>query len=251
MPRLTRYPMLVIDAGNSAVKFAVVARAARAPKLLRAVSTAKLTAAMARRAGANAKSVVISSVVPSASRLLKSAFPGARFIGPRAALPIETLVDRKTAGSDRLANASAAHARYGNNVLVASFGTAATFDIIDAKGVHRGGAIAPGWSAFAEIPAKRTALLPRVATKKVSRFIGRNTREALAAGVAGGYAAMVSRLITKMKDEARVKKLRVVFTGGDAAFIAKLTGIKAVSDPLLTLRGIAILAEDLAREASK
>ena len=162
-----------------------------------------------------------------------------------------TWSERKTVGSDRLANVSAAHARYGCNVLVASFGTAATFDIVDANGVHRGGAIAPGWSAFAGILAKRTALLPGTAAKQPVRFAGRNTREAMDAGLSGGYAAMVSHLIERMKKEAGVKKLYVVFTGGDAHAVARIVRLKAVSDPLLTMRGIAVLAQGIAREASK
>jgi type III pantothenate kinase len=162
-----------------------------------------------------------------------------------------TWSERKTVGSDRLANVSAAHARYGCNVLVASFGTAATFDIVDANGVHRGGAIAPGWSAFAGILAKRTALLPGTAAKQPGRFAGRNTREAMDAGLSGGYAAMVSHLVERMKKEAGVKKLRVVFTGGDSHAVARIVRLKAVSDPLLTMRGIAVLAQGIAREASK
>ena len=243
--------MLVIDAGNTSVKFAIVARAGGAPTLMQSVPTATLTAAIAKRLGANAKSVAISSVVPAASRVLKRVFPRARFIGPRTKLGFATRADRKTIGTDRLANVAAASARYGGNVLVASFGTAATFDLIDANGVHRGGAIAPGWQSFAALPFAKTALLPRVPARAAKRFIGKNTREALAAGTAGGYAAVVLQIIAAMKNEAGVKKLRVITTGGDAAFVAKIVKIKSVSDPLLTLRGIALLCAGDAREGSK
>jgi type III pantothenate kinase len=215
------------------------------------VPTTKLGVANAKKTGAKTNSVFVASVVPSASRILKKAFPSAQFIGPRTALPFMTWSERKTIGSDRLANVGAAHARYGPNVLVASFGTAATFDIVDARGVHRGGAIAPGWSAFAGVLATRTALLPGTAAKQPVRFAGRNTREAMDAGLSGGYAAMVSHLIERMKKEAGVKRLRVVFTGGDAHAVARIVRLKAISDPLLTMRGIAVLAQGIAREASK
>ena len=251
MPHRVQFPMLVIDAGNTSVKFALVARAGASPKLLRSVPTARLSVTAAKRAGAKAKSVTISSVVPSASRILKRAFPAARFLGPSTPLPLPSEVNRKTLGSDRLANVAAAHAKYGRNVLVASFGTAATFDLIDDKGIHRGGAIAPGWSSFAGILSARTALLPRTGAKKATRIIARNTLGALNAGVNGGYAALVTHIVTGMKKEAGIKNLRVVFTGGDAAEVAGLLPWKAVSDPLLTLRGIAVLAGADAREASK
>lgn len=251
MAHPVNYPLLVVDAGNTAVKFALVRAEGSAPRLMRSVPTTRLTVAAAKQAGERAGSVVVASVVPTASRILRRAFPAAQFISSGTRTGFKTLVDRRTIGSDRLANVAAAHARYGSNVLVASFGTAATFDIIDAGGVHRGGAIAPGWKSFADILPSRTALLPRAAAEKAKRITGRNTREAVRAGVAGGYAAMVSQLITRMKNEARMKKLRVIFTGGDAAAVAALLPRKPVCDPLLTLRGTVILARCTTRKGRK
>ena len=245
------YPLLVIDAGNTAVKFAILTRKNAAPELLRTIPTNKLMAGTARKVGTKARAVLVASVVPSASRTLKRVFPAARFIGPRTKLNFVTKVDRKTIGSDRLANVAAAHARFGGNVLVASFGTAATFDIIDKRGIHLGGAIAPGWSSFAALTSAHTAQLPKVDCKAPAKIIGRRTREALRAGVNGGYAALVSQLIARVKKEAKANTARVVFTGGDASVVKKLTGLKAVTDPLLTLKGIAILARPKVREGSK
>ena len=251
MTRQIAYPLLVIDAGNSAVKFAIVARAGGSPKLVNSVPTAKLAVAAARRIGAKAKSAAISSVVPAASRILRKAFPQARFIDRKTVPGFKTLADRKTIGSDRLANVAAARARHGRNVIVVSFGTAATFDIIDAKGVHRGGAIAPGWRTFAGILPAKTALLRGIEVESAARFVGRNTREAMASGVTGGYAAMTEALIAGMKKEAGIKNARLVFTGGDAADVAMMVGLKAITDPLLTLRGIALLWACNAREGRK
>ena len=245
------YPLLVIDAGNTAVKFAVVTRKNAAPKLLRVISTEKLTAGAARKIDAKARSVVVASVVPSASRILERAFPAAQFVGPRTQLDFETLVDRQTIGSDRLANVAAAQARFGGNVLIASFGTAATFDILDKRGIHLGGAIAPGWSSFAALTSANTAQLPRIDRGTPAQFIGKTTRNALRAGVNGGYAALVSQLIARMKKEAKASNARVVFTGGDGPTIAKMTGLRVINDPLLTLKGIAILAHPNAREGRK
>lgn len=233
------------------MKFAVVKRSAAAPRLLKSIPTARLTTATARRIGTGAKSVCIASVVPAGSRMLKRAFPRAQFVGPKTDIGFTTKVDRKTIGADRLANVAAAHARHGRCVLVASFGTATTFDLIDEKGVHLGGAIAPGWTAFAELTSANTAQLPRIDERTPSSMIGRNTRDALRAGVNGGYAALVTGLISGLKKETKSKKVRLVLTGGHAAAVRKLTGLKAVTDPLFTLKGIAILAGAPAREGSK
>ena len=113
MLRHPEYPMLVIDAGNTSVKFAMVARSGGAPRFVQSAPTAKLTAALAKRFGAKAKFVAVSSVVPAASRILKKVFPNARFIGPRTKVGFATRADRKTIGSDRLANVAAASARHG------------------------------------------------------------------------------------------------------------------------------------------
>jgi pantothenate kinase type III len=77
------------------------------------------------------------------------------------------------------------------------------------------------------------------------RAAGRTTREALRAGVVGGYAGLVTHLLRQFPAK------HVVFTGGDARLVAKLTGVKAAVDPLWTLKGIAALGALNAREARK
>ena len=53
-------------------------------------------------------------------------------------------------GSDRIANAVAAHHRYGEAVIIVDFGTATTFDILSQKGEYVGGIITPGLMISAE-----------------------------------------------------------------------------------------------------
>ncbi|MEI7865137.1 MAG: type III pantothenate kinase [Chthoniobacterales bacterium] len=238
MPDGVTYPLLVIDAGNTAVKFASVQRPDASPKLLATMATEKLSAARARKFFPAAASIVISSVVPAASRTLRLAFPAARFLGPRTPLNFTTRVDRRTVGSDRLANMAAAAQRRKSSVLVIGCGTATTFDVLDADGVHQGGAIAPGWRTFATALAAKAAKIPAVKLRRPVSWTGRNTRDALTAGIAGGYGAMVDGLIDRL---AGPRRWRVVFTGGDAALVAGLIRHKVFLDPLWTLRGIAIL----------
>ena len=47
-------------------------------------------------------------------------------------------------GADRVVNAVAALDRYKGSLIVVDFGTATTFDVVDADGTYRGGVIAPG-----------------------------------------------------------------------------------------------------------
>src|SRR5208283_3939999 len=56
----------------------------------------------------------------------------------------------KTIGPDRLANAVAVKHHYGAPAVVVDFGTAVTFDVVDASGNYIGGIIAPGLNAMTD-----------------------------------------------------------------------------------------------------
>lgn len=241
------YPMLVIDAGNTSVKFARVTRRGAAPRLLSTVATARLTIArvetIMRQSGC--RSAAASCVVPAARKILRAGCPGISFVGKSTRLGFPVSVDRGTVGADRLANMAQAAFRFGKSVLVADFGTAATFDLLDGSGCFAGGAIAPGLRVVAAALSSAAAQLPLAALLPPRRAAGRNTREALRSGVVGGYAGMVRHLLRELPAGY------VIFTGGDAALAAKLSGRKVAIDPHWTLKGVAVLADLAAREASK
>jgi type III pantothenate kinase len=143
-----------------------------------------------------------------------------------------------TIGADRLANAVAAHARFGAPAVVVDFGTAVTFDVVDAKGDYVGGIIAPGLAAMTDYLHEKTALLPKIKIRDIATAIGKSTEKAMLIGAVHGYRGLVRELIAELKRELRVKKLPVVATGGYARLIAaKLPEISAV-EPDLTLEGL-------------
>jgi len=239
--------MLVIDAGNTSAKFARVARRHGLPRIVADVPTARLTPArvqaIARRSGC--ASAAASCVVPAIRRILRAACPSIALIGRSSRLNFSTVIDRRTLGADRLANMAEAARRFGKSVVVADFGTAATFDLLDARGRFAGGAIAPGLRVLAKALSNATAQLPVTELAPPRRAAGRNTREALQSGVVGGYAGMVRHLLGQYPAK------HVVFTGGDGALVAKLTGLKVTVDPLWTLKGVSVLGDLAVREASK
>jgi len=244
------FPMFLADAGNSSVKFAVVSRAQAAPRVLATISQEKLSAARVRTLwkSSRARTAAAACVVPTAAEVLRAGCPGMRLIDARSPLNFSTRVDRSTVGADRLANMAEAAQRHGRSVLVADFGTAATFDVLDAHGCFAGGAIAPGLRLLASALATGTAALPLATTAPPPRgLIGRTTHEALRAGVVGGYAGLVSHLTATLAKGRR----RVIFTGGDGALAAKWAGRRVEVDSLWTLRGLAVLGALAARESSK
>jgi type III pantothenate kinase len=146
-------------------------------------------------------------------------------------------------GPDRLANAVAAKLRFGAPVVVVDFGTAVTFDVVDANGNYVGGIIAPGLAAMTTYLHEKTALLPKIEIREIKSAIGKSTEEAMLVGAVHGYRGLVRELIAELKRELRAKKLPVVATGGYAKLIAaKLPEISAV-EPDLTLEGLRLVWE--------
>jgi len=144
-------------------------------------------------------------------------------------------------GPDRLANAVAARARFGAPVVVVDFGTAVTFDVVNAKGNYVGGIIAPGLAAMTNYLHEKTALLPKIEIRDIKTAIGKSTEQAMLVGAVHGYRGLVRELISQLKRELRAKKLPVVATGGYAKLIAaKLPEISAVA-PDLTLEGLRLV----------
>jgi type III pantothenate kinase len=147
----------------------------------------------------------------------------------------------KTIGPDRLANAVAARRRFGAPVVVVDFGTAVTFDVVNAQGNYAGGIIAPGLAAMTDYLHEKTALLPRIRIREIKTSIGKSTEEAMLVGAVHGYRGLVRELIAELKRELRVKKLPVVATGGYAKLmVSKLPEISAVA-PDLTLEGLRLV----------
>ena len=144
-------------------------------------------------------------------------------------------------GPDRLANAVAARKRFGAPVVVVDFGTAVTFDVVDARGHYVGGIIAPGLAAMTNYLHEKTALLPKIQIRDIKTAIGKSTEEAMLVGAVHGYRGLVRELIGELKRELNAKKLPVVATGGYAKLIAaKLPEISDV-EPDLTLEGLRLV----------
>jgi type III pantothenate kinase len=144
----------------------------------------------------------------------------------------------ETIGPDRLANALAARHRFGAPAVVVDFGTAVTFDVVNNSGNYAGGIIAPGLAAMTDYLHEKTALLPRIGIREISRVVGKSTREAMLIGAVHGYRGLIRELLKELKAELGVRRLPVIATGGYAELLAKkLPEINAI-DPLLTLEGL-------------
>lgn len=147
----------------------------------------------------------------------------------------------ETIGPDRLANAVAAHHRFGAPSVVVDFGTAVTFDVVNRAGNYVGGIIAPGLAAMTDYLHEKTALLPRIKIREIGSVIGKSTEQAMLVGAVHGYRGLVRELLVELKRELKTRRLSVVATGGYATLIS--TGLPEITavDPLLTLEGLRLV----------
>lgn len=168
-------------------------------------------------------------------------------VGEGLRVPIEVEVDdRDEVGADRVLNAYAAFRLLGPGPLVVvDFGTALTLDMVSETGAYQGGAIAPGIDTAARALSARTALLPYVPVKPVESVIGRNTIEALQAGLYIGFAGMVNALCAAAREQ--IPGVRFVATGGDAQMMAERCPDLTRIEPYLTLDGLRMLHEAVER----
>ncbi len=145
------------------------------------------------------------------------------------------------AGADRLANAVAARALVGAPSVVVDFGTATTFDVVDASGAYIGGAIAPGIGLAGWALAERTDRLMEVDLTWPEERIGRDTASCLRVGIVRGYVGLVEGILAGIRGE--IGPCPVVATGGDATRIAPhCPSIREVR-LTLTLEGIRLSME--------
>lgn len=195
--------------------------------------------------------VVICSVVPAAvdalvrfvERHLSVESP--LVVSPEMDLGIEIDYHPITdVGADRLANAVAAHAKYGGKVIVVDFGTAMTFDAVSDDGRYLGGAIAPGIQISLEALVSRAARLTGVRLIAPDKAIGNTTVGSLQSGMIFGFAGQVDALVERFQQEMG-GGARVVATGGLADVVAGHSRTIECCDELLTLEGLRMIHERL------
>ena len=239
--------LLAIDIGNSNINLGVV----EGKRLLErfAIPTAQESYSRQLKrifSRYKADQAIICSVVPEATRRLKSALRSfiARDIlvaGEDFPVPLKNCY-RKPAqvGQDRLVNAFAGVLTYQAPLIVVDFGTAVTFDVVSAQQEYLGGMIFPGLNISLDALGERAALLPRVKLGRPKEFIGRDTQNSILSGLVYGISALVDEMIDKIKQEIG-NKSAVIFTGGDAALISGYCRQKHKLDPELTLKGLTML----------
>ncbi len=159
-------------------------------------------------------------------------------VGENAELGMEVRITKPSeAGADRLVGAIGAHVLYPGPLIVVGSGTATTFDVVAEDGGLEGCAIAPGINLSMEALHAAAAQLPRVAIRRPACVIGKDTVEAMQAGVYWGYVSLIEGLVGRIKLEFG-RPMTVIGTGGVASLFQGATDAIDIFDTDITIRGL-------------
>ena len=189
---------------------------------------------------------IISSVVPSATNLVKHAIQklwdiDVIVVGPGIKTGLKILIDNPAQlGSDLVVDAVAGIAEYPVPLVVLDFGTATTFSVINEKKEYIGGIIMPGVKISHDSLVGRTAQLPKISLDTPKRVVGKNTIECMKSGLLFGTASSIDGMLERIEEEFG-KKVTVIATGGLASTVIPLCKRDIMIDDMLLLKGLMII----------
>ncbi|HKT64939.1 type III pantothenate kinase [Burkholderia sp. 22313] len=258
-------PYLLIDAGNSRIKWAL----ADAQHTLVDTGAFGHTrdggadpdwSMLPRPRGAWISNVAGADVAARLDALLDARWPG---------LPRTTIRSRpgqcgvtngyttpEQLGSDRWAGLIGARAAFpGEHLLIATFGTATTLEALRADGRFTGGLIAPGWALMMRALGTHTAQLPTLTTDIASGLLAGaqaepfqvDTPRSLSAGCLYAQAGLIERAWRDLA-AAWQAPVRLVLAGGAADDVARALTLPHTRHDALILSGLALIAAEAAAQ---
>ena len=145
----------------------------------------------------------------------------------------------ETLGQDRIASAvGASYICPKQNLLIVDAGSAITYDFVSAEEGYLGGNIAPGVKMRLTVLRQMTKKLPAVEVEE-NAFIplfGKNTHEAMAAGVIRGIIFEVKGYMRALTDQGT--PFVTFVTGGNAPYILGNLQTEVRHEPHLVLKGL-------------
>lgn len=194
------------------------------------------------------ETVVLSSVVPALTpvllKTLRAMFgDDVIVVGPDIYPELNIAIDHPhEIGADLIANAVAVMSRYDQHCVVVDFGTALTFTTVSKDRQILGVAILPGLVTAVKALFANTAQLPEVPLELPETAIGKNTVQAIQAGILLGYEGLVKSLLQRIRSEMGGECIAVA-TGGLSSIIETLQDEFVEIDRLLTLDGLRVIGE--------
>ncbi len=234
---------LIIDIGNTSTKLAVY----EGQKKCQAYKINEISCEQLEKvlSGLIIKRAIISSVKvlqPFITDLLFNDIPFVHILSHKSKLPFKNEYETpETLGTDRVAAVAGASRRYRKgNVLIIDAGTAITYDFLSGNS-YKGGNISPGINMRFKALNEFTDRLPLVERTSDFSSPGRNTSDAIVAGVVRGVMYEINEYIRTFKKEH--KTIKVIITGGDGIFIKEMLSCKTNYMPDIVTDGLNYILE--------
>jgi type III pantothenate kinase len=176
--------------------------------------------------------------------LLTVNIPYVHLLTYRSVLPFTIEYETpQSLGSDRIAALAGATLYYhGKNTLIIDAGTAITYDFLE-NNIFRGGNISPGITTRYKALNKFTGRLPLVSQRSGFSFPGRNTSDAIAAGVITGVLYEINEYIRTFKSKDSI----IILTGGDSEFLKDTIDHQVIYLPDIVSDGLNYILEQNAK----
>ncbi|MCI5607795.1 MAG: type III pantothenate kinase [Treponema sp.] len=151
-------------------------------------------------------------------------------------------------GTDLLCDAIGAWTKYKSACIVADFGTALSFTVIDKNATVAGVAITPGIRTAFNSLFSNTAQIPAIPLEIPSTSLGKNTIVAVQSGIVLGYKGLVESMIKQLKIDleketgTKPEEVKVIATGGLNSMLQPITDIFDYCDKELTLEGMVAIS---------
>ena len=236
---------LIIDAGNTLVKFAVFNKE---EIIYREETTVEHVLTVAKKICDDHPKIgwcIFSSVNALDEKIipLLSVFCEVVHLNSSTPVPFKnSYASPQSLGVDRIALATGAfYHNPGKNSLVIDAGTCVTYDMINDYGEYLGGAISPGLRMRYTALHQQTARLPLLEKEELLDFIGNTSETSIHSGVLNGLLHEIDGFISQYS--AQFVDLTVILTGGDALFLSKRLKNTIFADSNFLLKGLNYILE--------
>ena len=234
---------LIVDIGNTSVKLAIYEGKKRLSlSRINELSCVKLEKELT---GYKFKKAIASSVKelpPFITDLLFTNIPFVHVLSQKSRLPFKIEYETpETLGPDRIAAVAGAFNVFtGSDVLIIDAGTALTFDFL-SDNIYKGGNISPGLSMRFRALNKFTDRLPLVSPTEYFTFPGRNTTDAIRAGVITGITYEINEYIRTF--EKKRTHFKIILTGGDSEYLKDKIDYEVTCMPDIVTDGLNYILE--------
>jgi type III pantothenate kinase len=234
---------LILDIGNSSTKLAIFEAGTKLHvSRLDEISCKELEKELS---GYKIKKAIISSVrklPPFINDLLTINIPYVHHLSHKSKLPfINEYETPETLGPDRIAGVAGAFELFPlSELLVIDAGTAITYDFL-SEGIYKGGNISPGLNLRLRALNKFTGKLPLVSLTENYTKPGKNTADAILAGVITGVLYEINEYIRTFQKKS--SDFKILLTGGDSGFLKDKIDYQLMYMPDIVIDGLNYILE--------